>query len=592
MKPRIWTRQPQGPIRLSNAWLRRGLVVAVIGGQTYEAATQKFSVWNGTASSSRLGFVNRGKAHVVRAADSTDYLKILSDADAQALLPTGDCTLVLHYKKTDGTARAAGAFGTTDSGGPGRIGAHLPYSDGNVYFDYGGATSGASRVVVTGPTFGDDVWAFTAGAHGMEVWQNGVLMNSHASAITRSAVLAPFCFGNHAGTGPDNAASAFFYIFRSRLSAKDIRALVSNPWQVAQPIPGRRRAFSVAAGGTHTTTGALAADAAVVAGTAAHLTLHTSTGALSAGAATVSGSATHLTLHTTTGALSAAAATIAGTAVHPHTTTGALSSAAATIAGTADNAAAGEHAATGALSAAAASVSGTAVHKTLHATTGALSASAATVAGTAAHLTVHTTTGALQAASATVSGAAIGPGGVAQLSVVGGGGFPARAEKGRRYGLLPPPTKEKLAALVKAQREALGILPKPAQKRIVSAVKKAAAKTDPSLQLLAPVVVEIAQTADLPAVDVARAVEQSFIYAQALRQARATIEAAQRQQQAQVIEQERQRHEAQEAEAARAQHMARLQADDEALLQFMDSVRGQAIEALRMAQQHLMSLIQ
>lgn len=178
----------------------------------------------------------------------------------------------------------------------------------------------------------------------------------------------------------------------------------------------------------------------------------------------------------------------------------------------------------------------------------------------------------------------------------GGGGYPARDAKGRRYGLLPPPTKEKLAELVKAQREALGILPKPVQKRIVSAVKKAAAKTEPSLQMLAPAVVEIAQAQGVPAVDVARAVEQSFVYAQALRQARALIDTAQRQQQAQAAEQQRQQQEAQAAEMARAQHFARLRADDEVLLAFVADMQAQAAEALRTtlraAQQHLMSLIQ
>jgi len=151
---------------------------------------------------------------------------------------------------------------------------------------------------------------------------------------------------------------------------------------------------------THPSTGALTADAATIAGTAAHLTLHTSTGALTAQDATIAGTAADE--HSNTGALTAQAATVAGTAAHLtlHTSTGTLTAQDATIAGTA----ADEHATTGALSAQAAAIAGTAVHLTLHATTGALAAQASTIAGVAAHQ--HAATGALVAQDATIAGSA------------------------------------------------------------------------------------------------------------------------------------------------------------------------------------------
>jgi hypothetical protein len=165
--------------------------------------------------------------------------------------------------------------------------------------------------------------------------------------------------------------------------------------------------------------------------------------------------------------------------------------------------------------------------------------------------------------------------------ITGGGGIPH--DKKRRYGLIPPKTREELAALVKAQREALGILPKPAQKRVVAAVKKAASKPEPSLQPLAPLVVDLAVSEELPAVDVARAVEQSFAYAVALQQAKATIDAGIRQQ----AEQERQAN----FEAARQEHLARLRAEDENVLAFMESLRNEAIQAIRATQQQLKELL-
>lgn len=153
----------------------------------------------------------------------------------------------------------------------------------------------------------------------------------------------------------------------------------------------------------HTTTGALSAQAATISGTAQHQ--HAATGALVAQAATVAGSAAHLTLHTTTGALSAQAATIAGSAAHQHAATGALQAQSATISGAADHTAAGaSHGTSGALNADAATIAGAATHLTLHATTGTLSAQSATISGAALH--PHTTSGALQAQSATLAGTA------------------------------------------------------------------------------------------------------------------------------------------------------------------------------------------
>mgnify|MGYP003542901289 CR=1 FL=1 len=184
--------------------------------------------------------------------------------------------------------------------------------------------------------------------------------------------------------------------------------------------------FGAAGTATHPSSGALAAQAATVAGTAVHLTLHATSGALaaqaatiagtaadhhsnigalSAQAATVAGTATHLTLHTSSGALTGQAATVAGTAAHQHAATGALVAQSATIAGAADHTTAGaSHSTSGALTAQDATIAGSATHLTLHATSGALAAQAATIAGTSAHQ--HASTGALAAQAATVAGTA------------------------------------------------------------------------------------------------------------------------------------------------------------------------------------------
>lgn len=90
-------------------------------------------------------------------------------------------------------------------------------------------------------------------------------------------------------------------------------------------------------GGTHTASGALVAQAAVVSGAALHPNF--STGALVAGAATVVGTAARLTLHDASGALAAQAATVTGSAAHLtiHTSSGVLVAGAATVSGAALN---------------------------------------------------------------------------------------------------------------------------------------------------------------------------------------------------------------------------------------------------------------
>jgi len=232
---------------------------------------------------------------------------------------------------------------------------------------------------------------------------------------------------NAAGT--TNSAEVFLFISGQPITGKGRKGWGSAWWKrsvrKAGPISGLKLAelrkrpsrgpnfdnadfiaawndwfFPAASGGTHTTTGALAAQDATIAGTAAHSVLHATTGALTSQDATIAGTAAHATLHTSTGALAALAATVSGAAAHQHAATGALTAQDATIAGTA----ADEHSSTGALSAQAATIAGSAAHQ--HAATGALAAQASTLAGTAAHLTLHTSAGALSAQAATVSGTA------------------------------------------------------------------------------------------------------------------------------------------------------------------------------------------
>lgn len=172
----------------------------------------------------------------------------------------------------------------------------------------------------------------------------------------------------------------------------------------------------------------------------------------------------------------------------------------------------------------------------------------------------------------------------------GGGGY-IHAHKRERYGLIPPRTKEELAALVKAQREALGILPKPAQKRIVIAAKKAVSKSRP-IEDLVEVVVDVALSTDAPAAAVADALAAVFAYRQALAQADASIERAEQEKRIAIQAAERAEQEAIEAERARKMHVAMLIRDDAQLLAMSAEIQRLIALGLRDVQRALMDFVQ
>lgn len=315
------------------------------------------------------------------------------------------------------------------------------------------------------------------------------------------------------------------------------RKYLRNPWALFEPLP-RKIIVPSSGAAAHSASGDLAADAA-----------------------TVSGSALHP--HTTSGALAAQDATVSGAATHPHTTTGALAADAATVAGSA-------------------------AHTLLHTTTGALASDAATVAGSAAHITTHDAAGTLVAGPAGLNGNAAHT--TPQTGVSPSGGWEPRK---RRDTWLDTPTRERMAELVKAQREAMGIIPKPERKKIVAAAKQVA-EDQATVAELAPLAVEVAQKTGTPAQEVIDAIEVAYQYQKALVESRIFADAVERQQQAQQAEAEAAQAAQAQAEAeatARQKHYERLLADDEQLLMQAEQERQQVIKQLRAMQSHILALL-
>lgn len=168
-----------------------------------------------------------------------------------SMLPvTTAVTVVIHKRKRDGTNRVSSAFGVIIEAGQDaqRCGAHVPFSDGTVYWDFGGTTGGTSRLSVAGLSFGDDVWCFDAGYRGMEIWQNGVLVASQAGHATRTLDGDNFSLGNGNtdNTSPikaDNAEYAIFALWDRQLDIEDCRRLTLDPWPLIRYAPETKRVF-------------------------------------------------------------------------------------------------------------------------------------------------------------------------------------------------------------------------------------------------------------------------------------------------------------------------------------------------------------
>lgn len=222
-----WLIQPQYPVELSQeftlptaAWVFAQNLRDLAGGKT------------ATLSGSDLG--------------TGRELSVIHDttADKTVLAPSSDLcatqagTYIIRYRKRDATNRASGLFGLPS--GDRQCGVHGPWSDGVVYWDFGGATAGSTRLTVSGQSFELATWAFTTGARGMEIWKNGVRIASNAANPTRVQVGVDLKLGEHVNNNSDFIDVSAFYAYRGvQLPQEELVLLGQNPWQIFQPIKRR-----------------------------------------------------------------------------------------------------------------------------------------------------------------------------------------------------------------------------------------------------------------------------------------------------------------------------------------------------------------
>lgn len=152
-------------------------------------------------------------------------------ATSLELLPLQGGTIALEYEKRDSTLRDSAAFGVSTATNNQRCGAHVPFTDGTVYFDWGGISENNTRESVAGlTTSGRHIWVFTSGPRGMEIWQDGILRTSNAANPTRVNAASAFQLGIHFSAASDFANYGWFYTNRRQLTSMECQRLSFEPY--------------------------------------------------------------------------------------------------------------------------------------------------------------------------------------------------------------------------------------------------------------------------------------------------------------------------------------------------------------------------
>jgi len=156
---------------------------------------------------------------------------LFAAAIAASIVPTQEITVCLGYEKRDATLRNSGAFGTGSTNAE-RCGVHLPYTDGKVYWDFGGVVEGTTRLSIAGLTTSDyHTWAFTSGPRGMEIWQDSILRAANSSNPTRTASASAFRLGIHpTGSTSDLANYYWVWIHRSQMPVQVLQDILLDPY--------------------------------------------------------------------------------------------------------------------------------------------------------------------------------------------------------------------------------------------------------------------------------------------------------------------------------------------------------------------------
>ncbi len=163
---------------------------------------------------------------------------------SQVFLPKKGEISIAQWQKTDTvTGSAASSFGLDDSD-PNRCQAHCPYSDSQIYWDYGD-TSASNRLSVAYPTPVTGVYYFfvftsSVKAGNLKIYANGKLLASGGTAASTISPTGSYWIGKGASAA-FTGRIAYHAIWNRELTPSEILALYANPYAFMQPQSPQRR---------------------------------------------------------------------------------------------------------------------------------------------------------------------------------------------------------------------------------------------------------------------------------------------------------------------------------------------------------------
>lgn len=177
--------------------------------------------------------LSQGVVGVAAVGTGTGTPTMASIANGSTFMSTTSATIVYAGVQIARFSFGAGAIG--QFGGGSQLGVFIPFSDGKVYFDFGGSTEGTNRLSVAGLSFSDsDVFVFTVGARGMEIWQNGIKRASNSGTPTTTLISTAFGISKRANAaGTDQMRTYAFGYARKQLPTDVCAALSKDLWGTA-----------------------------------------------------------------------------------------------------------------------------------------------------------------------------------------------------------------------------------------------------------------------------------------------------------------------------------------------------------------------
>ena len=163
---------------------------------------------------------------------------VIASSSDDLFASKSEVTIFVVRRPIDITKRASTLFGYSSSN-ISRVICHAPWTDGNIYFDYGG-TDAAQRILSSNYTkkTSTEYLVFVAGGgKGREIWRDGVKL---AGDVTKTGVRtldsAQFKIGAANNSFSSDLEEIYLFGVASRAwSDSEIKDWSSNPWQLFRP---------------------------------------------------------------------------------------------------------------------------------------------------------------------------------------------------------------------------------------------------------------------------------------------------------------------------------------------------------------------